>query len=412
VTFALHKSQNSSLAFFLNEQTLETVVFNATSGHVYALAGLSSLIWECLEAGLSLEETRKEAKRLAASEGLETELSRLVQLFETGGVAEDVWPGDYEQALLGLADFKPELLLGHDYEAYVCLHSWFYLACDDKRLRAVIAEVLQNIRAMPQELGEFEVSLASGGSGGEGVKAYFIHVDADNNLIINGQRRLAGLVYSEIVPRLFGVLRQLIKQDSGFEWAIHAAVLKARGSNQVIILPAASGSGKTTLSALLLQRGFDYLGDELALLDASFKVMSMPVGLGVKRGSYKPLEDDYPELSRLEECMRPTGIAVKYLPVERAKSVETLKPDERLKLGAWVFPQYTNDQGLLAGGTCQFNEVSVTEALQLLFSAGMHTAEPLGLELVESLLKHLSAKPRYRLYYSDIDQASAYLSAI
>lgn len=47
---------------------------------------------------------------------------------------------------------------------------------------------------------------------------------------------------------------------------LHAGAASFRGA--AVLLPAASGSGKTTLVAGLVAAGYDYLSDELALIDA------------------------------------------------------------------------------------------------------------------------------------------------
>ena len=190
-----------------------------------------------------------------------------------------------------------------------------------------------------------------------------------------------------------------------------------------LVMPAVSGSGKTTLSALMLKQGFDYLGDELALLTKDFSCLSMPVGLGVKRGSYLPLANDYTELAALPEWCRPTGLHVKYLSVPSSASYATLVSDEPLPVKAWVFPRYLAP--LSVTGTVKGVEkhasdkrlnhlqaISVTRALSLMFEAGMHTATDFGVDQLADLLQHLSSTPRFEIVFDDAQQLIVQLKAL
>jgi hypothetical protein len=66
---------------------------------------------------------------------------------------------------------------------------------------------------------------------------------------------------------------------------LHAGVV-ARGG-RAVLLPAAMESGKTTLTAALLQRGWDYLSDEAALIHPeTLRVQAYPKPLSVDEGSW------------------------------------------------------------------------------------------------------------------------------
>lgn len=71
---------------------------------------------------------------------------------------------------------------------------------------------------------------------------------------------------------------------------IHAASLMRDGKG--VVLAGASGFGKSTLAAGLLSRGWDYLSDELGLIDPqTLWVHGFPKALRIKRGAFKLIED-------------------------------------------------------------------------------------------------------------------------
>ena len=429
-SFELKKSQNKHLAFFSCAETLEIVVIHRVDGSVYALEGVASFIWECLEAGFNDDGIRAEAQQLGviSSEHLplarnspetlfNNELLRLRGLFNSSSLSDgQVWPEDYDQYLLGLAPFNEQCLLdtlgqAKNLSVFSCLQSTFHLDCNnDAALCSVFESLLANIKAVEP------CSSA--------MQHYWLKLEGSSEykLSINGAMVIDTMPYEQLVPRLLGLIRQLVKQDSGFEWAIHAAVLSpSDGEIRALVMPAVSGSGKTTLSALMLNQGFNYLGDELALLTKDFACLSMPVGLGVKRGSYLPLANDYAELATLPEWRRSTGLHVKYMSVPSEVSYSMLADDAPVPLQAWVFPRYsasakikepvescTTDNKKLN----HLQAISVTRALTLMFEAGMHTATDFGVEQLSDLLNHLSVTPKFEVDFNDAQQVIKQLKAL
>ncbi|MBK6281672.1 MAG: hypothetical protein IPF54_02465 [Draconibacterium sp.] len=56
---------------------------------------------------------------------------------------------------------------------------------------------------------------------------------------------------------------------------------------KTVLFSGSSGSGKTTLAALLLQKGFDLVSDDLVLFDKKKRAYGFPSAMSVKNGALK-----------------------------------------------------------------------------------------------------------------------------
>jgi len=69
-------------------------------------------------------------------------------------------------------------------------------------------------------------------------------------------------------------------------------------ADQGLLLPAASGAGKTTLVAALLTAGFQYLTDEVAVLQpGTGRLLPFPKSLSITPGGRRALRPLYPDLA-------------------------------------------------------------------------------------------------------------------
>ncbi len=98
-----------------------------------------------------------------------------------------------------------------------------------------------------------------------------------------------GIVHGRILELSYPDAEWLAVMHAGAVGDQHAAVVMA----------AASGSGKSTLTAALVHAGLRYLSDDIAPLDHSFRLRPMPVGIGLKQGSWSVLGGRYPQLASL-----------------------------------------------------------------------------------------------------------------
>ena len=99
---------------------------------------------------------------------------------------------------------------------------------------------------------------------------------------------------------LWDVSARAVQEEHGF-LALHAGAVAYRGSG--VLLPGPSNSGKTTLSAALTRAGFDYLSDEVALIDpGDGRVHSFPRPMWMER----PTVEKFPDLlARRAGAVRP-----------------------------------------------------------------------------------------------------------
>lgn len=139
----------------------------------------------------------------------------------------------------------------------------------------------------------------------------------------------------QIIPYLdLAINSTAVAQLGALHLFFHAGAVAARG--QGVIFPAVSGSGKTTLVAGLLTAGFQYLSDEVAVLDPTTKLLHpFPKSLLVKSGSRRALNPLYPDLGRTALRQRFGNATVWYL-----APPEDSWPKEPVPVRYVIFPHY------------------------------------------------------------------------
>jgi hypothetical protein len=177
---------------------------------------------------------------------------------------------------------------------------------------------------------------------------------------------------------------------------LHAAGVSWGGDG--IIIPAASGSGKTTLSAALIQRGFHFINDDIIPVERSTgRLISLPISLSIKSGSWEPLLPFYPKLMELPTYNR-YGVEAKFLP----------PPDEKNHQAGYsarylIIPRYE------AGSDHHLESVSSVEGLQAIINGHSQLSrqpnQPLVPNKIEELTAWISKLRCYSLSYSDLDNA-------
>jgi HprK-related kinase A len=145
-----------------------------------------------------------------------------------------------------------------------------------------------------------------------------------------------------------------------------------------LILPAASGSGKTTLVAGLLAAGFEYLSDEVAVVDPhQLNLLPFAKSLCVKAGGREVLAGLSPGLATAIPRRRFGGEPVWYLPPSRETT-----PNASVAVRHVVLPRYR------LGGVTELRPVARSAALRQLleqsFNLRAHGAWGVG-RLVDML---------------------------
>ena len=111
--------------------------------------------------------------------------------------------------------------------------------------------------------------------------------------------------------------------------ALHAAAVGCNGTS--ILLPGVTGSGKSSLAAWLLDHGFDYLTDEVAILTGPNAILGFPRPLVIKPGAAESVQS----FSVFEQSKR----------VECDAHLLALPPEAKIDSGARpvgliIFPQF------------------------------------------------------------------------
>ncbi len=185
------------------------------------------------------------------------------------------------------------------------------------------------------------------------------------------------------------IINRYLAETLGDHLLLHAAV--AAHGERAVILPGVATSGKTTLVAGLVERGYAYLTDELAIIDrGTRRVIPFPKAMSLKEGSCSLFQSYGPQ---------PSGA-----PGQRVWHLDPdqLRPgcvaDKPLPLGWVCLPRYQ------AGAETRMEPLTVGETVLGLFENTVNTArhETAGLDL---LIDMAQAAPGYRLVTGDLDQA-------
>jgi hypothetical protein len=204
----------------------------------------------------------------------------------------------------------------------------------------------------------------------------------DGYVVTGGREGISrlGSLEETLVSVRYEVVRQLIEARSDLLW-LHAGAV-ARGGRALLIV-GPGGVGKSTLATALLDRGFRYLGDDVAPIDlGTGRVVPFPTAPTVWR---HPGRWVVPE-------------AVTALP--RADVRVTPRSVARAPVGvaALVFPRYVA-AGPSAVERCAPGEAALTLLQQSLnFPSHRETAVRWACQLA-------AGRPAFRLAYADVGRA-------
>jgi hypothetical protein len=217
-------------------------------------------------------------------------------------------------------------------------------------------------------------------------------------LRLNGTIQGRPLPCQRLVPVLYGRLRQFAYQSGPYLLTVHGAVVSGKG--RTIILAGQSGSGKSTLTAALLARGYGLLSDEPAVIDPSGReILSIPLGLGLKAGSWSAVLADYPGLESLPIHLRFDDQPMRYL---LPATIHLVSSGVGMVTTHLVFPCYHPD------ALPSLEPLSLLQALCALTGSGYQVPE-LDVERVEGILQWLRGLTCCALTYSSTPEALALL---
>lgn len=156
-----------------------------------------------------------------------------------------------------------------------------------------------------------------------------------HQVLRDGVRLWAGQAEDELLPYLEWGINTAAAEWLGRRYLLfHAGSVAYAGGG--LILPAPSGSGKSTLVAGLVAAGFQYLSDEVAVLDpAALRLLPFAKSLCIKAGARDALRPLYPELATAIPRRRFGGESVWYLTPSPDSS-----PSAPLPVRHVVLPRY------------------------------------------------------------------------
>jgi hypothetical protein len=196
-----------------------------------------------------------------------------------------------------------------------------------------------------------------------------------------------------LLPALYGALRITAYQSFPYLLAMHAAVVG--DGRRTIVLPGLSGSGKSTLAATLLARGYRLFSDEVALLSQYGSLVPIPLGLGLKEGSWPLLEGDYPALAATPVYSRRDGLLVRFLELGSISFAEGEAGRQSMHL---CFPRFQPD------APAGLERLSPVYALRRLAETG-YRVPGLSVESAERIVDWICGISCYSLTYSSTEEA-------
>ncbi len=218
----------------------------------------------------------------------------------------------------------------------------------------------------------------------------------------NGEVLLVCNEYNQLAPMAKGLVWQTAIRQHDFFLDIHAGVVS--DGKRCFLFPAAPGSGKSTLIAALIQNGFQFYSDEVALLhEDSLQVEPVPLAICVKDTGVEVLSAFYPELLSLPLHHRGDGKLVRYMP----PPVSSVPAAGRLRsVGAVIFPSYTPN------AVTRLQKLEKMTALESMMRECLIVDARLDLERVTALVDWVDKTPCYTLHVSDLDAAVALVSEL
>jgi len=280
-----------------------------------------------------------------------------------------------------------------EYQTLVCLlHAHVRILTNSEEAHSVASNLFHHLR--PLDPAAFERTAA--------VASFVVEPVAEGwSIGLLGEPSHVG---DSLGPLLHGQLMLHAYQRTRSFAGFHAGAVSM--DDRCVLLPGASGSGKSSLVAGLMQAGFGYCTDELAVIDEDdMQLLPCPINIGLKEGVWSALDYVIPQLKHLPIWERDDGQRVRYLqPNESCVQFA----DQLKDVAAIVFPHYQasfGEQALL-------QPIDSGDALRRLTEAGYHLDQTISPEWVAQMVGWLPTVPCYTLDYSDTESAVEAVGAV
>jgi hypothetical protein len=191
-------------------------------------------------------------------------------------------------------DFQPEA----EARQYRLVNTRFSIAYSDRNLEEIVHPILAHLELPRSEPGALQLVVIDIG---------------EEWRVVQGTTVLGSCQsLDSLAPMVQGIMSMLAIRRHRFVFALHAGGVAL--DDKAMLLVGRSRSGKTILTAALLTLGWDYLSDDMILMERdSLDALAMPCSLGIKRGGWELLAARIPKLAPPKPHLRADGEVVSYL---------------------------------------------------------------------------------------------------
>ncbi len=363
----------------------EGILFHEPSQKLHHLNTTATFVWCLLEENKSDEQILTELQETFDLEKATAEdyLKQAEALFETLEVLEGFEPpnlpeNNSQYKLPNISYRTPEI---STYSEYQLLSTLFQAGFSCDQFKEIVDPILGHLKP---------------GHQASNTKLIEIYQDADQIVLACDKTPMLSCDnILQLGPKAKALIWTLAVREHDFFLDIHAGVV---GNGQkAILFPAAPGSGKSTLASALINQGYEYFSDEVALLDENFLVEPVPLATCVKDTGTEITETYIPHLQTFALHHRGDGKKVRYIPPIR-DSVPA--PTTKRPVGAIIFPRYKPEESQTS-----LTRLSNFEAIDELLKECVIINTHLDTKKIEQLINWIQQTPCYRLTTVNLQDA-------
>lgn len=264
-----------------------SIIFSGAGQKIFELDRVGAFIWCKLGEGAALEEIHRELEAHGIDEHKARQFTR--QLV-------DVW---IDRALLEVDWQMP-------------INCAFSANLGQHRINVRAA----NLNLLRRLLSPFCVSDQSAGCDGADIAIEAMMLD--EQVFLRGEdSSISRCQVEALAPTIKAYLTERLIQSNRWAFSLHAASLVKDGMG--LLLCGHPGAGKSTLTLQLVDAGFRYAGDDVALVGGDGTICGIPFALTLKEGSWDLLSRLHGDRYDATHC-RSDGVRVRYVPIPDAQN--------------------------------------------------------------------------------------------